>query len=119
MDASGFEALAQAIERERRRDFWTMMLLLVLVCAGYGYLILTTEADFARDSQALAAALAVDNQEARSALTTIRLSVAWMQLKLVAPLMLFLLPFLFDRYRWRHDKALIALLRAQSKNQAS
>jgi hypothetical protein len=51
-------------------------------------------------------------------LSVMRMTALWTVLQFGAVLLLFLIPFIFDRYRWRQDKALIELLRAQGNPQA-
>lgn len=117
MDVRAFEEQAAAIERQRRQDYWISIVICSAVLAGFIYVTLGIESHLAQNERLLAEAMAA--QDAGTAMTVIRNTSMWMIFKFGAPLLMFIVPFLFDRYRWRQNKALIELLRAQSRIQAS
>jgi uncharacterized membrane protein YhaH (DUF805 family) len=119
VDSHGFGSLAAAIERARRRDYWFSIVVMSAIVAGFVYLIFASGTHLAQNERLLAETFAHADGQAATLMLVIRDTAMWTTLKFAAPLLLFVAPFLFDRYRWRQDKALIELLRAQSKTQAS
>lgn len=120
MDARYFEELAAALERERRQDYRFFLVFSLVVIGFYFYVMFGMQPDLAHDQERIAEALsAADGSAAAQILSAVRDTAFQTTMRWTLPWVLFALPFLFNRYRWRNDKALIELLRAQSKDQAS
>lgn len=121
MDAQRFEALAVAIERDRRIDVWFSVVTTILALAGFIYLrFFHLSAEQEQSRQLLRSALgSSDTLAAGTVQQVIDMSALSTTLSFGALLLAFLVPWMFGRYRRRHDQALVELLRAQSKSQAS
>lgn len=118
MNADRFEQLAVAIERDRRRDYRISIGVMLAVFAGFLWLTYAVPGYATQYQRDIAESFAAGQPDAGMLLSAMRMTALWTVLQFGAGLMLFLLPFVFDRYRWRYDKALIELLRAQGNLQA-
>lgn len=100
MDVRSFEELANAVGRGRRRNYRRMVPVSPVEHAGCIDLSPGSRRALAESERLFATAL-------------------WTPLKFAVPPRLPILPYFFDRYRRRQDKALVARLRAQRNIQAS
>lgn len=120
MDAQRFEALAKAIERDRRTGFW-LSLLMALAAGGIFVYLQLVHASIEREHlELLRSALASsDSLAAGTVKQVIDMSALSTTLTFGSILLVVLIPWAMGRFRKHSDQALLELLRAQSKSQAS
>lgn len=120
MDAQRFEALAAAIDRGRRTDFWLSLVAALIAVGVFAFLQLVHVSAEREQLELLRSALASNDSLAAGTVLQVINNSAWSTSLSFGSLMLIvLIPWALGRYRRRHDQALVELLRAQSKSQAS